>query len=190
MNSESEENDLFLFTQMLQGKEEAFDYIFRKYYKILVLQAIRFVHDQDSCQSLVQDCFVRFWEKRHELSNIENLYSYLFFMVRNRCIDHLRELHRNNHFQITNQTDIPEFITEEKIDANDLSFHLWDAIAKLPDRSRKAFEYSRIDGFTYSEIANKMGISNKAVEALVSRALKSLRANLVDFLALLLLFLR
>jgi len=108
-------------------------------------------------------------------------------MVRNRCIDHIRELQRNNHFQITNQTDIPEYITEQKIDANDLSSHLWEAIAKMPDRCRNAFEYSRIDGLTYSQIAKKMEISDKAVEALVSRALKSLRANLVDFLGILVL---
>ena len=184
---ENEDSDHFLYTLMLQGKEEAFDFIFRKYYKILVVQAIRFVPDQDSCQSLVQDCFVRFWEKRQELSNIENLYSYLFFMVRNRCIDHLREQHRTHLVQITTQADIPEYLTEEKIDANDLSSHLWQAIAKLPDRCRSAFEYSRIDGLTYSQIAKRMGISDKAVEALVSRALKTLRANLVDFLGFLIL---
>ncbi len=190
MKLENEDNDQFLFAQMHLGKEESFDFIFRKYYKVLVVQAIRFVHDQDSAQSLVQDCFIRFWEKRRELSGVGNLYSYLFFMVRNRCIDHLREQHRNNHFLITSQADIPEYIAEEKIDANDLSSHLWHEIAKLPDRSRKAFEYSRIDGLTYQQIAKKMGISNKAVEALVSRALKSLRTNLIDLMGILLLFLR
>ena len=51
-----------------------------------------------------------------------------------------------------------------------------------------AFEYSRIDGFTYSQIAGKMGISDKAVEALIkSRSLKLLRANLVDFLSIIIL---
>lgn len=190
MKLENEDNDQFLFAQMHLGKEESFDFIFRKYYKILVVQAIRFVHDQDSAQSLVQDCFIKFWEKRREISGVGNLYSYLFFMMRNRCIDHLREQHRNNHFLITSQTDIPEYLAEEKIEANDLSSHLWQEIAKLPDRCRKAFEYSRIDGLTYPQIAKKMGISNKAVEALVSRALKSLRTNLIDLLGILLLFLR
>ena len=188
MNFENEDSDRFLFTQILLGKEEAFDFIFRKYYKALVVQAIRFVHDQDSAQSLVQDCFVRFWEKRRELSNVEDLCSYLFFMVRNRCIDHLREQQRAHQVPITNQVDFMEYETEEKIDANDLNCHLWLAIAKLPDRCRMAFEFSRIDGLTYPQIANKMGISNKAVESLVSRALKVLRVSLIDFLGILVLF--
>lgn len=189
MNFENENSDHFLFTQMLLGKEDAFDFIFRKYYKVLVIQAIRFVHDQDSAQSLVQDCFVRFWEKRCKLTNIDDLHTYLFFMVRNRCIDHLREQKRTHQVSINNQADYPESDTEDKIDASDLGSQLWQSVAKLPDRCRIAFEYSRIDGFTYPQIANKMGISNKAVEALVSRALKILRANLVDFLGILILLL-
>ena len=185
MNFENENNDLFLFYQMRSGKEEAFDFIFRKYYKVLTIQAIRFVHDQDTAQSLVQDCFVRFWEKRFEISNVEALYSYLFFMVRNRCIDHIREQQRTRHVLITAQTEFSE--TENTIQTDDLSSHLWQAIAKLPERCRIAFEYSRIDGLTYTQIANKMGITNKAVEALICRSLKILRTNLVEFLSILIL---
>ena len=187
MDFENADSDQFLYTQMRLGKEEAFDFIFRKYYKILVVQAIRFVHDQDSAQSLVQDCFVRFWEKRRELPNVDDPYSYLYFMVRNRCIDHLREQKRSLLMPITKETDFLEAEIEDKIDANDLGSQLWQSVAKLPDRCRMAFEYSRIEGFTYTQIAQKMGITNKAVEALVSRALRVLRANLADFLVILIL---
>ena len=187
MNFENEDDNQFLFSQMCLGKEAAFDFIFRKYYKVLTFQAIKIVHDQDSAQSLVQDCFVRFWEKRRELSCVEDLYSYLFFMVRNRCIDHIREHKRIHHVLLTNQAEFPGNETEDTIQANDLNSHIWQAIAKLPERCRMAFEYSRIDGLTYSQISKKMGISNKAVEALVSRALKVLRTNLVDFLGILIL---
>lgn len=185
MISESTDSDRFLFTQIHLGKEEAFDFIFRKYYKVFAVQAIRFVHDQDMAQSLVQDCFVRFWEKRRELSNVEDHYSYLFFMVRNRCIDHLREQKRIFQVPISNQTDSPEYETEEKIDADDLGSHLFKAIARLPERCRMAFEYSRIDGFSYQQIAENMGISQKAVEALISRSLKLLRASMTGYLCIL-----
>jgi len=185
MHSENEANDRFLIAQLVMGKEDAFDFLFRKYYKILSIQALKFVHDQDSAQSLVQDCFVRFWEKHHELHQIENLFAYLSFMVRNRCLDHLREMKRTHLVQMTPLTEFPGFESEETIEANDLSFHLWQAVANLPERCRTAFEFSRIDGLTYVQIAARMGISQKAVEALVSRALKLLRANLVDFLGIL-----
>ncbi len=64
------------------------------------------------------------------------------------------------------------------------------ALAQLPDRCREAFEYSRFEGLTYPQIAVKMNISVKAVEALMSRALKILRVELQDYLpaAILLLY--
>lgn len=184
MTFEKEENDQFLFAQMRLGKEEAFDFIFRKYYKVLASQAIRIVQADEIAQCLVQDCFVRFWEKRLELSNVEDFYSYLFFMVRNRCLDHLREIHRIQKVPINDNLSFMVNEVEEKIDADDLGIRLWKAIAGLPERCRLAFEYSRIDGYTYAQIAEKMGISNKAVEALISRALKILRTNLTDFLGI------
>ena len=185
MHIGNDESDIFLLSQISQGKEEAFDFIFRKYYKVLVIQAVKFVHDQDTAQSLVQNCFVKYWEKRHELHINESLSSYLFFMVRNQCIDYLRDKQHKNLVPLTQQTDFPENETEDEIDASDLSSHLWHAITNLPERCRIAFEYSRIDGLTYSQIAVKMGITQKAVEALISRGLKLLRVNLVDFLGIL-----
>lgn len=188
MNFSKDDDDRFLFAQMRLGKEEAFDYIFRRYYKILIVQALRFVQDQDSAQSLVQDCFVRFWEKQQQLPNVEDIYSYLLFMVHNRCIDHLREQKRAQKIYVAKHTDTIENEAEALIEAEDLKFHLWLTIAKLPNRCRKAFEYSRIDGLSYAQIAKEMGISQKAVEALISRALKLLRADLAHFLGILSLF--
>lgn len=187
MTFEKEDKDQFLYVQIHLGKEEAFDFIFRKYYKVLVIQALRFVQVQDTAQSLVQDCFIKFWEKRLELSNVQDIHAYLFFMVRNKCIDHLREKKRSRHISIDDHSEFHENEVVEKIDADDLGVHLWHAISNLPERCRIAFEYSRIDGFTYSQIAQQMKISEKAVEALVSRSLKILRASLVDFIGILVL---
>jgi len=105
-------------------------------------------------------------------------------MVRNRCIDHLREQKRRQQVSVFNPAEFQECDTEENIDANDLSSHLWNAVAKLPERCRKAFEFSRIEGLSYSEIGVTMGITPKAVEALISRSLRLLRENLVKFLGM------
>ena len=187
MYSENDGKDRFLLAQLLSGNESAFDFLFRKYYKLLIISALRFLQDQDLAQSLVQDCFVRVWEKRNELNHVEDIYSYLGFMVRNQCIDHLRKAKRAQQVQITDQVDFLQSETEEGIDANDLSSRLWQSVTNLPERCRMAFEYSRIDGLPYSQIAVKMGISQKGVEALISRALKLLRADLVDFMCLFLI---
>ncbi len=184
MTFEKEAADQFLFVQMKLGKEDAFNFIFRKYYKGLSLRALKIIRDEDTAQSIVQDCFVKFWEKRLELSNIGDIHSYLFFMVRNKCIDHLRSQKRQLQIPIGEYLEYSKNDVFEEIDAKDLSAHLWQAISHLPERCRLAFEYSRIDGYPYSKIAHTMGISEKAVEALISRSLKILRFRLIDFLSL------
>jgi RNA polymerase sigma-70 factor (ECF subfamily) len=190
MDFEIEDKEPSLFLLMKSGEEAAFDFIFRKYYKILTLQAIRIVRDQGSAQNLVQDCFVALWEKRNALQDIEDMYSYLYFMVRNRCIDYLRKTKRTNSVSISEKDNGLELPVDETSDANELDTHLWQAIAKLPERCRQAFEYSRIERLTYPQIAQKMGISQKAVEALISRSLKLLRVQLIDFISIMLLIFR
>lgn len=174
-------NEFFL-SELRSGQERAFDFIFKKYYKALCAQAVSYVSELDIAQSLVQDCFIKLWEKRLESGCIENLSSYLSLMVRNQCIDYLRkqksltELHKKSY-------------TEEETDgASDALIYrefeekLVAALANLPERTRIAFEYSRFEGLSYHEIAEKMGISTKAVEALISRALKILRLELKEYL--------
>ena len=83
--------NLFLLQELQKGQERAFDYIFRKYYKALCAQANAYVKDLDKAQSLVQECFIKLWENRANSDKINNLPSYLAFMVRNRCVDYIRK---------------------------------------------------------------------------------------------------
>jgi len=58
------------------------------------------------------------------------------------------------------------------------------AINSLPEKCRMVFEFSRMEGLKYGEIAEKMGISVKTVEAQMSKALTVLRTHLSEFLSL------
>ncbi|MDO6518701.1 RNA polymerase sigma-70 factor [Zobellia uliginosa] len=172
---------------LVAGQEKVFDYIFRKYYKNLCIRANAYVQDLDKAQSLVQDCFVKLWTKREEAGSITNLSSYLSFMVRNRCIDYIRKteslriLHDNVKYEAV-EIEFEDILTSTSFEDN-----LRRLIAQLPKRSRLAFEYSRFENLTYKEIAEKMDISNKAVEALIARALRMLRKDLKPYLSTLVL---
>jgi len=173
----------FLLSGLSSGSEEAFDYIFRKYYRLMCSQGISFLKDDDLTQSIVQDCFIRFWEKRNEIKDVKSIYSYLSFMVRNRAIDHLRKREAEQNAmkklqELSNKSDDPEFY-----DLDELESKIMNVVMKLPERCRVAFQYSRYDGLKYSDIAKKMNISVKAVEALISRALKILRLELAEYLS-------
>jgi len=94
MKVKKSQSDTFLLSEIRDGEERAFDFVFRRHYKSLCVQANLYVNDLDKAQSLVQECFIRFWEKREEIEKIEALSAYLSTMVRNRCIDYLRSLKR------------------------------------------------------------------------------------------------
>ena len=190
MENTLKDNDSFVLQALKEGQEKAYDYIFRKYYKALCAQANMYVNDLDFSQSLVQDCFIRFWEKRQKAPDIENLGSYLSFMVRNKCIDHLRKV---QHLKLADHSNIEEVDTSESdtlLLSREFEEQFIGALTLLPERCRIAFEYSRFENMTYLEIASKMGISIKAVEGLMSRSLKILRTELKDYLPILIILYR
>lgn len=180
--TERERMDGFLFDELKNGNSRAFDKIFNDHYPNLCRYAYSIVHDEDTAQSLAQHIFIKLWENRASLDHVERLVPYLTTMVRNHCLNFIKHEKRNAKLE-----DIPAYAqaentTDYQIDAHDFEEHLIIALASLPERCRMAFEYSRFENFTNKEIALKMEISTKGVEALIGRALKSLRISLIDYL--------
>ena len=143
----------------------------------------------DKAQSLVQDCFVKLWINRENAGGIKNLPSYLTFMVRNKCVDYLRKEKSLKNLHESAEKETALINSEDYILKYKFNEKLIVVLSTFPERSRMAFEYSRFENLTYKEIAEKMGISVKAVEVLVSRALKILRIELKDYLPYLAIFL-
>lgn len=188
MMIELENNNAFLLSELKKGREQAFDFIFRKYYKALCAQASAYLNDFDTVQSLVQECFVNLWQRRQQADSIESLSAYLSVMVRNQCIDYLRkEKVIEKAHQKEGMQDAPVDLADHSLISREFEEKLVVALMNLPDRCRVAFEYSRFEGLTYNEIAKKMDISVKGVEALISRALKVLRTDMKDYLPLFIL---
>ena len=174
--------DNFLFEELKAGNTRAFDKIFNDHYPNLCRFAYSIVHDEDTAHSLVQQVFVKLWENRAALDHIECLTPYLTAMTRNHSLNFVKREKRNIQL-----TDIPAGVqtgntTENQIDANAFEEQLIIALSLLPERCKMAFEYSRFENFTNKEIAIKMDISIKGVEALIGRALKSLRISLAEYL--------
>ena len=187
MKNRFDNNDAFLLLALKDGQEKAYDFIFRKYYKALCAQANAYLHDLDLAQSLTQDCFIKFWEKRSQADTIENLSSYLSFMVRNKCIDYIRKTPKFNDLSSQTFNGSDNLQSDTQLLSREFEAQLIQALSQLPNRCRRAFEYSRFENMTYPEIAKKMDISIKAVEGLISRSLKILRSELKDYLSVIII---
>ncbi|WP_423130033.1 RNA polymerase sigma-70 factor [Gaoshiqia sp. Z1-71] len=179
LNSSS--SDQLLIRELNQGNTRAFDFIFEKYYDNLCRFAFSFIHDADMSQSLVQNVFVKLWERRMVLGRVGNLGGYLTTMVRNQVSDYLGEMKKMN-LKHEHRGSIVDNSTENGILGRDFEEQLVVALGQLPPRCRQAFELSRFEDMTNKEIAAEMNISVKGVEALIARSLKTLRDELREFL--------
>lgn len=175
-------NQQFILNELQKGNERAFDTIFKQYYKPLCQFSYSLIKDQDTAENLVQEVFVKLWEKRENMTNIDNLLSYLMGMVRNQSVDFLRKEKANSKIYNQLRPENSENTTEEQISKNEFEEKLLKSILNLPERCRTAIEMSRFEGFSNKEIALKMEISVKGVEALIGRSLKLLRSELQEFL--------
>lgn len=171
-------------------KEELihFEGLFRDYFQPLCAYAFKYIKDFDSAKEIVHIVFVKVWEKRASIEKDQNIRSYLYTSVYNRCLNHLRDSKKSVEFddyykESMGQADPDNLETQElqaKIDA---------AIQSLPDRCREVFILSRYEELKYAKIAERLEISVKTVEVQISKALKLLRENLADFLTIILVLL-
>jgi len=170
-----------------EGNKKSFELLFRRYYQPLVGFANKYLEDVPLSEETVQDFFCRYWDKRETVDIQESLKSYMYRSIRNSCFNHLRHLKiKHNH---ETQTAIvgesnSEATVHDQLVVAELDQKIMETIESLPEQCRKSFELSRFEGLKYQEIADKMKISKKAVEANISRALKTLRSELSDFLSI------
>ena len=177
-----EGNQQFILNELQKGNERAFNFIFKEYYKSLSQFSYSFIKDQDKAESLVQEVFIKLWEKRESLGHIDNLLSYMMVMVRNLSLDYLRKEKVNLKVYLKIKPEESVNTTEDQLSKNEFEEKLLKSVLKLPERCRIAFELSRFESLTNKEIAEQMKISVKGVEALIGRSLKILRDELEDFL--------
>jgi RNA polymerase sigma-70 factor, ECF subfamily len=174
------------------GDEQAFELFFRKYNIRLCAFANKFLDDPQIAQEVVQDVFIRIWENREDIDPENSLKSYVFKHVQNLCLNKLRRRKVESRFtEVYKLVYIQhsEFSADESLLAKELEAHIVHSIKKLPSECRKIFELSRHEGLKYKEIAEALNISVKTVEAQMSKALKSLRLELTDFITIVLVIL-
>lgn len=174
--------DIEIIRRIRQGDAHQFETLFRSSYVSLVRFAMTFIKDRDTAEEIVQDLFFRLWKDREKLSIENSLNGYLFRSVHNKClhfIEHNKIVEKYAAEMAYSQTetrDNPSEILQYK----ELQEKVTRIIERLPDRCGRIFYMSRFEGLKYSEIALKLSVSVKTVEANMGRALKEFRKELSE----------
>lgn len=159
--------------------ETEFETVFKRKFKPLSNIAFSILKDEDNAKDIVQQVFLKLWDRKEKLSIHSSLSGYLTRSVINTSLGYIEKNKKiqfkpdyneeDNRANDINETPIPVEELKEKIN---------QAIAELPPKCRNVFSLSRYAGMTNKEIASELGISIKAVEKHIGKALKELRISL------------
>lgn len=159
---------------MMEGiGEEEFDKIFRQWYKPIRNFIYYKSGDINIAEDIAQETFVRIWEKKGSIRP-DSVKSLLYKIANNLFINKIE--HDQVSFKFLSKVPKERFSesADFELEMNEFDLRLQKALAELDDKKRTAFLMSRIDGFTYNEIAKNLGITVKAVEKRIEKALSFL----------------
>ncbi|MEK6781657.1 MAG: RNA polymerase sigma-70 factor [Bacteroidota bacterium] len=168
---------------MAEKDLKSFEKLFKELFKPLCGFSLKYVRDLDEAKGLVHEVFVSVWEKFDTLPADINYHSYLYTSVRNRSLNFIRD--RKKHVQFENVAEHELTEANSPFETVELEREIEMAIHSLPEKCRMVFELNRVEGLTYAQVAEKMSISIKTVEAHMSKALSVLREYLKEFLSIL-----
>lgn len=163
-----------------ESDENAFNMLFRFYSTRLYHFAYSYLKSAEDSKEIVQETFIRIWEKR-DIIDIEQSFSGFLFTIAQRIIlNRIRRTKTENHYKalaLEKEEPGTEF-TEHEVIFSDLDKLRQNALHELPPRRKLIFQMIREQGMTYKEVAEKLDISIKTVEAQMTEAVKHLRARL------------
>ena len=165
-----------------------FESLFAQWYKPLCRFALRMVGDPELAEDVVQEVFVKFWERRDSLPQDLVPKAYLYKAVYNACLNAITRQKRTVSMapEISDTTPGDQD-SDLDLRRQEVQKGIDSGLEELPPACKQVFELSRFEEMSYKEIAETMEISPKTVEAHMSKALRILRKHLMPFFLVLLL---
>lgn len=183
------ENAKLINIGLMEGNPAAYEELFKQTYPRLLGYCKLFIHDQGQANDLVQECFIKLWEKHATIKPHQSVESLLFVMLRNKCLNYLRDqkIHlseKNIHLMEENELQHLfqlDFIGKEEITLEEqLLTAIRESVDKLPEKRKIVFIQTKIEGKKNKEVADELGISVKAVEKHLHQAKEQIRKEMLQ----------
>ena len=156
---------------------DQFKEIFDEYFEAIRNYIYFMCSDQGLAEDVAQDTFIKLWDNRGSIV-LSTVKAYLYTIARNLTLNQIKRNKLKYNFiaqtEFGKNNESPEFELEQK----EFKEKLEEAIASIPEGNREVFLMNRIEGMKYLEIAERLGLSVKAIEKRMSKALKVLREKI------------
>ncbi len=169
--------DEHLILKIKQGSSDAFRTLFYMHSAKLYNWSYKITKSKETSEDIVQDFFIRYWEKKESLDFYPSFLAYAYRSIYNASLNYLRDNERYVYgYEVTLMGMSEEDSRSEE--AEELQKHLLNAISELPEKCRKIFVMATLEKKKYSEVASKFGISVNTVKVQVSKAYRIIRKKI------------
>lgn len=171
-------SDIELIEQLRNDDEVALDLIFKKYWKPLFISAFNILKNKEVCEDLIQDIFIKIWDRRSEIEITCSLKGYLFASMRYEVYRQIKIDNARVSLLEIKDPVLKDPSPYEDLVFKDLLAEIDEAVCALPNKCKEVYRLSREEDLSHKEISEKLDIAPKTVEAHITKALKHLRFSL------------
>lgn len=166
-----------LLMQLREGNAQALDYFYHQYSLSIYRKLLKMVRVDVIAEELVQDVFVRIWDKRHQIDPDRSFKSYLFAIAQNLVYDLYRKAAREERLQEVIRAANSELYmhVEEGVFLKETNEILNKAINNLPSQQKLVFTLCKLEGKSYEDASATLGISTSTINSHIVKATKSIK---------------
>ena len=169
-----QEEDLLLKAAAL-GNANAFEKLYDSYHNSILKFAITFLKSADLAEDTTQEVFIKIWDKREDLQNVNSFKDYLFITARNHIYNVIKKIARENNFKsaLLSNYKVEPGTAEDSLVDKDYQEFIEKVLNNLPPQTREVFQLCRNQNKTYEEVAEQLGISRNTVKKHMVRSHKA-----------------
>ena len=190
METENNYQNRLIVAELRDGSREAFHSLFVIYAPKIYSFALSYLRNMEDAEELLQEIFLKLWEKRATLDDSKNIKSLLFKICINLIYDFLKRKNiERKYLSFSAQNELRNVdSTWDEVVYNDMLVNLGKLVENMPDQRQRIFRLSKEEGLSNEEIALKLNLSKRTVENQLYRAVSYLKERIGQSSLTLLLF--
>lgn len=165
------------FREMQRGDWAAFNFFFKQHAESLFHYALGFVKLKEEAEDIVQNTFIYLWTHRDQIEYTGSVYAYLSRAVKNACIDYKLHEEVKSRYEREILAGGQEADVDEGENFEELYARLQEVMNALPAKCREIFILGCVDGMSYREIAEQLGISVNTVKTQMKVAYRKIKGE-------------
>ncbi|MNZ92830.1 RNA polymerase sigma factor [Sphingobacterium multivorum] len=168
-----------LINRVKSGDQDAFEQLYKSYSRKLTYRLLHLLKSEELAQDILQDVFLKVWEVRDRLDPELSFGAFLFTIASNYCKKSFRKALLDQVYYHHNTFEEAYSPIEWQLDQKDAQQVLATVLEKLTPRQKEVFTLHKIEGHSYKEISERLGISTNTINQLMQQANKQLKAGLL-----------